>query len=44
MNWAKLVNYDFHCHVRFGIFLFIAVNWDIDVYMRNMTLDNGLSI
>lgn len=44
LDWAKLVNYQFHCHVRFGIFFFIAVNWDLDVYLKNVLLNNGFTI
>lgn len=44
LKWAKLNNYQFHCHVRFGILLFIAVNWDIDVYLKDVILDNGFTL
>ena len=44
MDWATLTDMHFHCHVRFGVFFFIAVNWNIDVYFKDVILDNGLSI
>lgn len=44
MNWAEVVQWDFHCHVRVGIVLFIAWSWNIDLKMREVLLDNGLSI
>ncbi|CDW71462.1 UNKNOWN [Stylonychia lemnae] len=44
MNWAKLVNYQFHCHVKIPIWWFIQINWDIDIYLKNVTVDNGISL
>eukprot|EP00347_Sterkiella_histriomuscorum_P019513 403341346 len=44
LNWAKLINYHLHTHVRFGIFWFIAISWDIDIYLKDVFLENGFTI
>lgn len=43
MNWAKLLNYDFHCKISVSLVLF-HLYYDLDIHMKDIVLDNGLSI
>jgi hypothetical protein len=45
MNWAELVNWNFHCHVKYTVVPYImSFSWNIDVKMREIIFNNGLSI
>jgi len=44
MNWAKLSNFDFHCKVYYNIFWPLSFSFNTDVKMKDLLLDNGLSI
>jgi len=44
MNWAKLLTYDFHCKVYYNIFWPLSFSFNFDAKLRDVVLDNGLSI
>jgi hypothetical protein len=44
MNWAKLVSYDFHAKVYYNIFWPLSFSFNFDMKLREVILDNGLSI
>ena len=44
MDWAELITYDFHCKVYYNIFWPLSFSFNFDAKLRNVVLNNGLSI